>query len=102
NIWFALETSNEDTSLFSSEALENPTLLKAAGVAAIFAVIATELGILNRVLETVNLSAEQWEICIAISLVMIVIPEIKKFFKSRTTEIPPVVHVEPEAAPAAA
>jgi len=102
NIWFALETSNEDISLFSSETLENPTLLKAAGVAAIFTVIATELGILNRVLETVNLSAEQWEICIAISLVMIVIPEIKKFFKIRTTEIPPVVHVEPEAAPAAA
>ena len=32
-IWFALETSDEDRSIFSVEMLENPTLLKAAGVA---------------------------------------------------------------------
>ena len=88
NIWFALETSNEDRSIFSSETLENPTLLKAAGIAFIFTVIAAELGILNRILETVPLSAEQWAVCLVVSLVMIVIPEIKKLLKIRTSEIP--------------
>ena len=36
NVWFALETSNEDRSLFSTETLQNPTLLKAAGLAIVF------------------------------------------------------------------
>jgi len=33
NIWFALETSDEEKSMFSSETLQNPTLLKAVGIA---------------------------------------------------------------------
>jgi Ca2+-transporting ATPase len=103
NIWFALETSNEDISIFSSETLENPTLLKAAGIAFVFTVVTSELGILNRILETVNLTAEQWAICLLVSLVMIVVPEIKKLLKIRTTEVPPLAAaVEPEAVPAAA
>ena len=38
NIWFALETSNEERSFFSSETLENPTLLKGAAVAFLFTI----------------------------------------------------------------
>ena len=90
NVWFALETSDEDKSIFSSEMLENPTLLKAAGVALIFTVLASELGILTRILDTVNLTPNQWAICIVVSLVLIVIPEIKKLLGIKVTEIPPL------------
>jgi len=37
-----------------------------------------------------------------VSLIVIVVAELKKFFKIRTTEIPALAKVEPEATPAAA
>jgi Ca2+-transporting ATPase len=100
NIWFALETNNEDRSLFTS-ALENPTLLKAAGVAALFTLAATELGILNRILDSVNLSVDQWLVCFVVSLSILVIVELKKLLKIRT-DAPPakVVAAEPAPVPA--
>ncbi len=100
NIWFALETNNEDRSLFVS-ALENPTLLKAAGIAALFTIAATELGLLNRILDTVNLTTDQWLIALGLSLIVLAFVEIKKLLKIQT-DVPPVKVGTPEAAPAAA
>ena len=62
NIWFALETADEEKSVFSSETLQNPTLLKAAGIAFLFTILATELKITNTILDTVNLTVQQWMI----------------------------------------
>ena len=88
NVWFALETSNEDRSLFSSETVANPTLLKMAGLALVFTVFASELGLTNRVLDTVNLTVDQWMICVVVSLVAVAVAEIKKLLRIRTTEAP--------------
>jgi Ca2+-transporting ATPase len=99
NIWFALETNNEDRSLFTS-ALENVTLLKAAGIAALFTVAATEIGLTNRILDTVNLTTDQWLIAIVVSLAVLLMVELKKLFKIRT-DVPPV-KVAAEAVPAVA
>jgi P-type Ca2+ transporter type 2C len=100
NIWFALETSDEDNSVFSNSILANPTLLKMAGLAIIATVVTSEIGLLNRLIGTVNLSTEQWGISIVASLAIVVLCEIKKLLKIRTTEA--AVRVVPEAAPAAA
>ena len=100
NIWFALETSDEDSSMFSPSILANPTLLKMAGLAIIATVVTSEIGLLNRLIGTVNLSTEQWGISIVASLLIVVLCEIKKLLKIRTTEA--AVRVVPEAAPAAA
>jgi Ca2+-transporting ATPase len=86
NIWFALETSNEEHSLFSPEARPSATLLKAAGGAFIATFIATELGLLNRILTTTHLTLEQWGVCVLVSLSVIVIAEIRKLLKIRVTE----------------
>jgi Ca2+-transporting ATPase len=99
NIWFALETNNEDRSLFTS-ALENPTLLKAAGIALLFTIAATEIGLMNRVLDTANLTIDQWLITLVVSLVVLVMVEIKKLLKIRT-DAPPAAAVS-QAAPAPA
>jgi Ca2+-transporting ATPase len=96
NIWFALETADEDRSIFDGSLLENPTLLKAAGLAVLAAIAATELGLLNRILDTVPLTLDQWIVCIVVSLVVIVVIEAKKFLHIETTEAP----VRAEAAPA--
>ena len=60
NIWFAFETAHEEKSIVSAETLANPTLLKTGALAIIATVAASELGLLNRVLDTVNLSTQQW------------------------------------------
>src|SRR4051794_5254486 len=100
NIWFALETSNEDATIFGSELLENPTLLKAAGFAVLFTILATELQLTNRILDTVNLTIDQWLLCVLVSLPVLVVAEIKKLLHIRTTAAPPVV--APKPAPVAA
>jgi Cation transporting ATPase, C-terminus len=100
NIWFALETSDEEKSLFSSETLENPTLLKAAGVAFLFAVLATELRITNTILDTVNLTVDQWLTAFVVSLAIIVIAEVKKLLKIRTTTVPALATTEAASAAA--
>jgi Ca2+-transporting ATPase len=89
NIWFALETSNEERSVFSTETLQNPTLLKTVLLALFAVLLATELPLLNRILDTVNLSADQWGIAIVASLAIVVLAEVKKLLKIQTST-PPV------------
>jgi len=100
NIWFALETSDEEESMFSATTLANPTLLKMVAISAVAVVLTSELRILNRVLDTVSLTLDQWLVCIAVSLAIVVVAEVKKLLKIRTTEAPPLATVE--ATPAAA
>jgi Ca2+-transporting ATPase len=99
NVWFAFETNNDDRSFFTT-ALENPTLLKAGAVALLFTLLATEIGLMNRILDTVNLTVDQWLICFVGSLAIVVVAEVKKLLKIRT-DAPPV-RVVAEPVPAAA
>src|SRR5262245_32721061 len=101
NIWFAFETAHEEKSIVSSETLSNPTLLKAGAAAIIATVAASELGLLNRILDTVNLTTEQWAICLIVSLAVVAVAEIKKLLRSSTADVPQ--QAQPDAAaPAAA
>jgi P-type Ca2+ transporter type 2C len=100
NIWFALETSNEEQSIFGPELLENPTLLKGAGFAVLFTVLATELQITNRILDTTNLTIDQWLTCIIVSLAVVVVAEVKKLLHIRTTEAPRLAATTPAPVPA--
>ena len=100
NIWFAFETAHEEKSIVSAETLANPTLLKTGVLAIIATVAASELGLLNRILDTVNLTTEQWVICLILSLAVIAVAEIKKLLHIRTTDTPPLAHAS--AAPAVA
>ncbi|HSM34448.1 MAG TPA: HAD-IC family P-type ATPase [Anaerolineae bacterium] len=86
NVWFAIETSDPNHSIFSGGFLENPTLLKGAGLAVLATVAATELGILNRILSTVDLNLDQWLICIVLSLAVLVVVEIAKLLRIRAGE----------------
>jgi len=101
NIAFALETSNEEKSIFAVDLRSNATLLKAAGVAFLFTVLATETSFLQRLLGTVSLDTRQFAICLVVALSMFVIAEGRKLLGIRTTERPAVAASEPAAAPAA-
>ena len=101
NIWFAFETAHEEKSIVSAETLANPTLLKAGAAAVIATIAASEIGLLNRILDTVNLSTEQWVICLVLSLAVVAVAEIKKLLRIRTSDALQLAQPE-AAAPAAA
>ena len=91
-LFSSLETADEERSLFSGYLLDNPPLLKASAISVVAIVLATELGLLQRFLGMVNLTGDQWLVCVVVALSIVVIEEIKKLLKVRTVD-------EPAAAP---
>jgi P-type Ca2+ transporter type 2C len=81
HVWFSLETADEERTIFSSQLAENPTLLKASGLSLLTVFLATTFGPLQRVLDTTELAVDQWAICIAVSLSIIVITELRKIVR---------------------
>ena len=49
--------------------------------------LATELGILQNVLGMVGLTGGQWLVCIGVALSLIVVEEVKKYFKVNTGDV---------------
>ena len=92
HLFFSLETANEERTIFSSELLDNPTLLKASALSILSIFLATTFGPLQRILDTGELTAEQWGLCIVIAAVIIVVAEIRKLVIRRRTPAaePPV------------
>jgi Ca2+-transporting ATPase len=93
NIWFALETSDPQHSVFGMDLRDNPTLLKGVGLALLVTIASVELGFLNRFLGTVNLTTEQWILCIVVSLGVLIVAEVVKLLHVSTQEMPEVTHV---------
>ena len=85
--------------MFSSELMDNPMLLKTTGLSILTIILAAEFGPLQRVLDTVGLTWEQWALCIVVATSIIVVSEVKKLLGVGTGEEPEAVAV---AAPAAA
>jgi P-type Ca2+ transporter type 2C len=100
NVWFALETSDEEHSIFNPDALPNATLLKAAGAALLATVLATELNLLHRLLATVSLEPNQWVVCLLVSLSVVVLAEVRKLLGIHTTEPARQAAITPVAVPA--
>jgi Ca2+-transporting ATPase len=86
NIWFALGTADEERSIFNSDALPNPTLLKVAGAALLATLLGTELNFFHRLLDTVSLDLNQWAISFVASLAVLVLAEGRKALGIRTLE----------------
>ena len=87
NIWFALETADEEHSILDFDVLlANPTLLKTVGMSLVAILLATELNVFHRILDTVSLTLDQWAICLVVSLAMLVVAEGRKFLGIRTVE----------------
>ncbi len=78
HLFFALETANEDRTIFSSELLENPMLLKTSLLSFATIVLGTEVHLFQRLLETVSLTLDQWAVCAVVATSIIVVSEVKK------------------------
>jgi Ca2+-transporting ATPase len=92
HVFYSLETANAERTLFSSELIENPTLVKTTILSAITIFLATSFGPLQRLLDTTELSPEQWTVCLVVAASIIVVEEARKFMRRRSA---------PEAGPAA-
>jgi Ca2+-transporting ATPase len=72
------------------------------GGALLVTVLATELGFLNRLLDTVSLTADQWLVCLVVSLAVVVVAEVRKLLHIRVTEVDEAAVPVVAAAPAGA
>jgi P-type Ca2+ transporter type 2C len=84
HLFFSLETSDERQTIFSSQLLENPTLLKASAASLVSILLATTFSPLQRILDTTELDPGQWAICVVAAASVIVIAEVRKVFTRRT------------------
>ena len=82
-------------SVFSRSLLANGKLLQMTGISAIAIVLASELDLLNRFLNTVHMSIDQWLICIVVGTAVIWVTEIEKFFRRRSAAATAQVEARP-------
>jgi P-type Ca2+ transporter type 2C len=69
--------------IFSRVALPGPTQLRRYGLALLAIILVTEIGFLQRVFSTVDLTLAQWGICTGIALSLVVVEEVIKIFIRR-------------------
>jgi magnesium-transporting ATPase (P-type) len=86
SIFFALETNDEQRSVFSHITLESHRLLQMCG----WSLLATFLMILpdfmHRIFGTADLNVGQWVICIVVSSLILWVTEIDKIFRRRAAK----------------
>jgi Ca2+-transporting ATPase len=96
--WLARDERN---TIFDREALPGTTQLRRYGIALIAIIAATTIGFLQRILGTVELSFEQWAICIGLASTLVIVEElIKLVIRRREVEPEPSTASPPVQRPA--
>jgi Ca2+-transporting ATPase len=101
-LFSSLEEADDRESVFAGGLLSNRPLLIGTGISVLTIVLATSFGFLQNLLDTTNLTADQWAICILVALSIIVVEEVRKALKLGFDDAPAGVPAAPSAAPAAA
>ncbi len=78
NIAFALSTKDMQKSIFAEGVLADRTLVLTTIAALIITFVASELGLLQRLLGTVSLTFDQWIICLLVGFSILLFSEIRK------------------------
>jgi len=99
NLFFSFTTKDELRSIFSLETFEDRKFVIASGLSVLAILAAPEVGVLHRLLDTVDLSRDQWLVCIGASLTILAVSELRKLFLRRRIEAEPAAQ-QPEAATA--
>jgi Ca2+-transporting ATPase len=80
NVAFSWATKDELRSLFDIDVSSDRYLVRATIASVVAIVLATELGLFQRLLGTVSLTLEQWVVCTVLGLSILVVSELKKRF----------------------
>jgi P-type Ca2+ transporter type 2C len=78
NLFFSFACRDERRSVFSTDIFEDRRFLMMSGLSFAAIVLATELGVFQRFLETEPLSFRQWLVCIGLGLVVLLVTEVRK------------------------
>jgi Ca2+-transporting ATPase len=88
NLLFSFTARDELESIFSLDTFSDRTFIVASLLSAVSIILATELGFLQRVLDTVSLTGNQWLICIGAALTVVAVSEIWKLVLRRRAAQP--------------
>ena len=103
NLFFSIAAKDELKTVFSLDTFSDKTFVISTGLSVVAIILATVLGPLQKFLDTTSLDVQQWLICLAVSLSIIVISEIRKAILRRSTRPAAEVTVSaPQAAAVAA
>ncbi len=99
NVFVGLSSRSETRSAFNREILSDRRQVMLYGITIILIILSTSLGVLQRLLNTTELSGDQWLLCIAVALSVLVADEVIKFFMRRRAK--PAAESKAAPAPAA-
>jgi Ca2+-transporting ATPase len=100
HVVLALCVRDERGTIFSRDAMPGGRQLRLIGLSLLLTLLATELGLLQRLLSTTSLTLREWITCVVVSLSLLVAEEVVKFVLARRGVHPePQIFVQP--APAA-
>jgi P-type Ca2+ transporter type 2C len=88
NLLYSFCERDERESVFSLDVLRDRKFLMFSGASVLAIILAPQLNLLNRILETRPLTVHQWLICIVTGLSPVVVTEIRKLVIRRRTEAP--------------
>jgi Ca2+-transporting ATPase len=83
NLCFSFTARDKFRSVFSLDTFSDRTFVLTSLLSVVAIIIATELAFLRRILDTIELTGNQWLICIGAGLVIVVVSEILKFVLRR-------------------
>ncbi|MFN2187180.1 MAG: cation transporting ATPase C-terminal domain-containing protein, partial [Candidatus Promineifilaceae bacterium] len=83
NIALGLSARSETGTVFTMDTVGDRRQLGLYGLALLLALLATELGFLQRILGTISLTFNQWLLCIGLALLLLLIDEVVKYFMRR-------------------
>ena len=84
NITMGLTARDEFESVFNRETLSDRRQFQLYGLALLFVILGTELGLMQRILGTTSLNGGQWLTCIVVAIVLLLVDEVIKFFLRRS------------------
>ncbi len=82
---FSIATKDERRTAFTLDTVSDKTFTRATGLSILTLILATVLGPLQAFLDTVSLSLQEWLICLAMALTILVVSEIWKAIQRRTS-----------------
>jgi Ca2+-transporting ATPase len=85
NLFFSFTARDELQSVFTLDTFNDRRFLTTSLMSAAAIILATELGFLQRILDTVPLTGDQWLICIGAGLAVVAVSEAWKLVRRRRT-----------------
>jgi Ca2+-transporting ATPase len=86
NLFFSFTARDALRSVFSLDTFDDRTFIVTSLLSAAAIILGTELGFFQRILDTVELTGNQWLICIGAGSAIVVVSEAYKLFTRRRVQ----------------